>query len=83
MDAKSRSLALLEGIGRLGQNSPTFAGAHDLIARLPERYVTTMGRWFGGVELSTGEWQQLALSLAFLRKARLIIPDEPTSMLDA
>ena len=59
------------------------AGAHDLIQRLPEGYETVLGRWFGGVELSSGEWQRLALARAFLRKARLIILDEPTSMLDA
>jgi ATP-binding cassette subfamily B protein len=59
------------------------AGAHDLIQRLPDGYETVLGRWFGGVELSTGEWQRLALARAFLRKARLIILDEPTSMLDA
>jgi ATP-binding cassette subfamily B protein len=58
------------------------AGAHELIARLPEGYATVLGRWFGGVELSTGEWQRVALARAFLRKARLIILDEPTSMLD-
>ncbi|MCR4309707.1 MAG: ATP-binding cassette domain-containing protein, partial [Deltaproteobacteria bacterium] len=59
------------------------AGAHDLIQRLPDGYETVLGRWFGGVELSTGEWQRVALARAFLRKARLIILDEPTSMLDA
>lgn len=59
------------------------AGAHDLIQRLPEGYETVLGRWFGGVELSTGEWQRVALARAFLRKARLIVLDEPTSMLDA
>jgi ATP-binding cassette subfamily B protein len=59
------------------------AGAHDLIQRLPDGYETVLGRWFGGVDLSTGEWQRVALARAFLRKARLIILDEPTSMLDA
>ena len=32
--------------------------------------------------MSTGEWQRVALARAILRKARLIILDEPTSMLD-
>ena len=59
------------------------AGAHELIARLPEGYETVLGRLFGGVELSSGEWQRVASARAFLRRARLIILDEPTSMLDA
>lgn len=59
------------------------AGAHQLICRLPEGYASVLGRWFGSVELSSGEWQRVASARAFLRKARLIILDEPTSMLDA
>jgi ATP-binding cassette subfamily B protein len=59
------------------------SGAHEVIARLPEGYATVLGRWFGGAELSTGEWQRVALARAFLRRSRLIILDEPTSMLDA
>ena len=35
-----------------------------------------------GVELSIGQWQMIALARAFLRDARLIVMDEPTSSLD-
>lgn len=35
-----------------------------------------------GSELSTGEWQRLALARAFLRRAPLIVLDEPTSAMD-
>jgi ATP-binding cassette subfamily B protein len=60
------------------------AGAHDFIASLPEGYKTHLGKWFSnGTDLSTGEWQRLALARAFLRRAQLIILDEPTSALDS
>ena len=64
------------------QAAATAAGAHDLITRLPEGFETVLGKWFGGAELSAGEWQRVALARAFLRQAKLIILDEPTSMLD-
>jgi ATP-binding cassette subfamily B protein len=60
------------------------AGADGPIARLPHGYETLLGKWFaGGMELSVGEWQRLALARAFLRRARLIILDEPTSAMDS
>jgi ATP-binding cassette subfamily B protein len=60
------------------------AGADALIDRLPEGYETLLGKWFaGGVELSIGEWQRLALARAFLRHAPLIVLDEPTSAMDS
>ena len=43
-----------------------------------------LGRRFeGGVDLSGGEWQKLALARAYLRDAQLLILDEPTASLDA
>ena len=43
-----------------------------------------LGRRFeGGVELSGGEWQKMALARAYLRDAQLLILDEPTAALDA
>lgn len=59
------------------------AGAHDLIMRLPAGYETVLGKWFGGAELSTGEWQRLALARAFLRQSPIMILDEPTSAMDS
>lgn len=59
------------------------AGAEDIVARLPKKDETLLGRWFtGGTELSVGEWQRIALARAFLRHAPIIILDEPTSALD-
>lgn len=59
------------------------AGADAPISRLPQTYQAVLGKWFGGAELSGGEWQRLALARAFLRQARLIILDEPTSFMDS
>lgn len=59
------------------------AGADRFITTLPQKYQTMLGRVFtDGVELSIGQWQMIALARAFLRDARLIVLDEPTSSLD-
>ena len=58
--------------------------ATDVINRLPHGYDQMLGRRFeGGVELSGGEWQKVALARAYLRDAQLLILDEPTAALDA
>ena len=55
-----------------------------LAASLPLRYRQMLGRRFeGGLELSGGEWQKIALARAYIRKAQIIILDEPTAALDA
>ncbi len=59
-------------------------GADSLLERLPGGFDTPLGKWFdGGVELSGGEWQKIALGRAFMRDARILLLDEPTSALDA
>src|SRR5215469_7846903 len=58
--------------------------AADVIGRLPGVYDQMLGRRFdGGVDLSGGEWQKVALARAYLRDAQLLILDEPTAALDA
>ena len=58
--------------------------ADGVIERLPLRYEQMLGRRFeGGVDLSGGEWQKLALGRAYLREAQVLILDEPTAALDA
>ena len=60
------------------------AGADEFIARLPNGYETLLGPEFlGGVDLSVGQWQRMALARAFYRDAPLVILDEPTASLDA
>ena len=59
------------------------SGADAVIRRLPQGYDTVLGNVFeDGHELSIGEWQKVALARAFLREARIIVLDEPTSSLD-
>jgi ATP-binding cassette subfamily B protein len=58
--------------------------ADDVIRQLPKRYEQRLGcRFQGGVDLSGGEWQKIALARAYLRDAQLLILDEPTASLDA
>jgi ATP-binding cassette subfamily B protein len=61
------------------------AGAADVIARLPAGLETQLGAaWPGGVDLSFGQWQKLALARGFMRdEPLLMILDEPTAALDA
>jgi ATP-binding cassette subfamily B protein len=65
------------------QAAATAAGADAIIRRLPAGYANLLGKSFiEGAELSTGEWQRIALARAFLRRAPILILDEPTSAMD-
>jgi ATP-binding cassette subfamily B protein len=58
--------------------------AAGVVATLERGYDQMLGRRFeGGVDLSGGEWQKMALARAYLRDAQLLILDEPTAALDA
>jgi ATP-binding cassette subfamily B protein len=58
--------------------------AEQVIRKLPKGYEQILGRRFeGGVDISGGEWQKMALARAYLRDAQLLILDEPTAALDA
>jgi ATP-binding cassette subfamily B protein len=61
------------------------AGAVDVVGRLAEGLDTQLGpTWPGGVEVSFGQWQKLALARGFMREAPLLLVlDEPTAALDA
>jgi ATP-binding cassette, subfamily B, bacterial len=80
------------GIGRVErlEDAPAISdaaaksGASRVIETLPEGYDTVLGKWFdGGVNLSGGEWQKVALGRAFMRDAQILILDEPSAALDA
>ncbi|QHA09381.1 ATP-binding cassette domain-containing protein [Streptomyces broussonetiae] len=60
------------------------SGAHEVVESLRSGLDTLLAReWFGGVELSGGQWQRIAIARAFHRPAGLLVMDEPTSALDA
>src|SRR5207237_9250175 len=61
------------------------AGADDVVTRLEAGLDTQLGpTWPGGVEVSFGQWQKLALARGFMRDEPLLLAlDEPTAALDA
>jgi ATP-binding cassette subfamily B protein len=80
------------GVGRIENlgdeprivNSAEKSLAAGVIDRLPKRYEQMLGRRFeGGSDLSTGQWQKIALARAYMREAQILILDEPTASLDA
>lgn len=58
--------------------------AAAVVSKLPRAFQQMLGRRFeGGVDLSTGQWQKIALARAYMRDAQILILDEPTASLDA
>jgi ABC-type multidrug transport system fused ATPase/permease subunit len=56
------------------------AGIHDAIAAMPARYETWIGE--GGLLLSAGERQRLAIARALIKDAPIVVLDEATANLD-
>jgi ATP-binding cassette, subfamily B, bacterial len=61
------------------------AGADDVVVRLRAGLDTQLGpTWPGGVDVSFGQWQKLALARGFMRERPFVLVlDEPTAALDA
>ncbi|MFF0727430.1 ATP-binding cassette domain-containing protein [Streptomyces sp. NPDC004134] len=60
------------------------AGADGVLAALPRGLDTSLARsWWGGHDLSGGQWQRIAVARAFHRDAPVLVLDEPTAALDA
>jgi ATP-binding cassette subfamily B protein len=73
----------IDNLPRL-QDAADKSMADQVVAKLPAKYEQMLGRRFdGGVDLSGGEWQKIALARAYLRDAQVLILDEPTAALDA
>jgi ATP-binding cassette, subfamily B, bacterial len=62
------------------QQAAQLANAHDFIMALPDGYDTLMSE--RGVTLSGGQRQRVAIARAAIRKAPIVILDEPTVGLD-
>jgi ATP-binding cassette subfamily B protein len=72
-----------EDIGKITK-AAKLSGASDVASQLPEGYNQMLGRTFeGGIDLSAGQWQKVALARGFLRDAPVLILDEPTASIDA
>ena len=64
------------------KNTLNIVGMSYILDKFKDGLDTQMGHWFGGEDLSKGQWQRIALARMLVRDADVIILDEPTSALD-
>lgn len=86
----AREVVRVGDLGRPDDDATLQAALHrvaagDVLRELPYGFATQLGRQFaGGVDLSLGQWQKLALGRASMRGLPLLLVlDEPTASLDA
>ena len=65
-------------------NSLVKADAEEFVSKLPKGLHQILKKSVeGGIDLSGGQWQKLALARSFYRDSPILILDEPTSAIDA
>lgn len=59
-------------------------GVNEIIKKLPEQQYTQLQKsWNGGIELSQGQWQKIAIARCLFKKGDVYLFDEPFSAIDA
>ncbi len=65
------------------QQAAEYSTASDFIEKLPKKYDTVLTKRIeGGTELSTGQWQRIAIARQFYGNRPLVVLDEPTASID-
>jgi ABC-type multidrug transport system fused ATPase/permease subunit len=79
--AENVTLGAIADLGRV-HKALELAGIHETVGRLPDGPDTVLSPDLGGVDLSGGQWQRIAIARAGLRDASVLCLDEPTAALD-